>query len=250
MAAISGDPVRRAAGSRSVLFVHGTPGDGSVWDEVAALAPSGMTCVMVDLPDHAEDAEGTDLAALQRAIVVALEALPPGPVTVVGHSFGALLLSGLLASRAASIDRAVFVGGMDHYPAAMAEGVRAVVALLDANPAARPAVDAGFLEAWAPPASASQGVRERLAAWLLTVPTPRLLRIAARVLEASLSPVPAAWTVPTTVVHARDDGGVSFSIAEALVARLPRARLVALEAGGHFPQLTRTAAVAREVFAC
>jgi pimeloyl-ACP methyl ester carboxylesterase len=48
---------------------------------------------------------------------------------------------------------------------------------------------------------------------------------------------------PTLVVHARDDSLVSFAHAEHAAGRIPDARLVAIEEGGHMAYTMRSDAV-------
>jgi pimeloyl-ACP methyl ester carboxylesterase len=54
-------------------------------------------------------------------------------------------------------------------------------------------------------------------------------------------------TVPTTVIHCRADGAVPFSAAEGLVARIPDARLAAIDDCGHAVPMERPAEVAAAI---
>lgn len=106
----------RGSGGRSYVFIHGTPSDRRVWEELASLAPDGVAIVLVDLPDHGEapDDPTASLAPLEQAALEAVEAAP-GEVTVVGHSVGAWLVAALSSRMPERARHLVAISGMPRY---------------------------------------------------------------------------------------------------------------------------------------
>ena len=72
--------------TRDVVFVHGAWADGSSWSKVIQLLERKgfyVTAVQVPLTSIADD-----VATVERAI-----ALDPGPVLLVGHSYGGIVIT-------------------------------------------------------------------------------------------------------------------------------------------------------------
>jgi pimeloyl-ACP methyl ester carboxylesterase len=84
--ALSAQPALAADGVRNVVLVHGAWADGSSWAKVIPLLEkAGLNAVAVQNPlTSFED----DMAATRRAI-----ALADGPVILVGHSWGGVVIS-------------------------------------------------------------------------------------------------------------------------------------------------------------
>lgn len=84
--ALSAQPAVAADGVRNVVLVHGAWADGSSWAKVIPLLEkAGLNAVAVQNPlTSFED----DMAATKRAI-----ALQDGPVILVGHSWGGVVIS-------------------------------------------------------------------------------------------------------------------------------------------------------------
>ncbi|HYL23291.1 MAG TPA: alpha/beta hydrolase [Burkholderiales bacterium] len=84
--ALSAQPAVAADGVRNVVLVHGAWADGSSWAKVIPLLEkAGLNAVAVQNPlTSFED----DMAATKRAI-----ALADGPVILVGHSWGGVVIS-------------------------------------------------------------------------------------------------------------------------------------------------------------
>src|SRR5215510_2746249 len=84
--ALVASPSVAADGVRNVVLVHGAWADGSSWAKVIPLLEkAGLNAVAVQNPlTSYED----DVAATRRAI-----ALQDGPVILVGHSYGGLVIT-------------------------------------------------------------------------------------------------------------------------------------------------------------
>jgi pimeloyl-ACP methyl ester carboxylesterase len=84
--ALVAQPSRAADGVRNVILVHGAWADGSSWAKVIPLLEkAGLNAVAVQNPLTSFD---DDVAATKRAI-----ALQNGPVILVGHSWGGVVIT-------------------------------------------------------------------------------------------------------------------------------------------------------------
>jgi pimeloyl-ACP methyl ester carboxylesterase len=85
-AALVAQPSQAAEGVRNVVLVHGAWADGSSWAQVISLLEkAGLNAVAVQNPLTSFD---DDVAATKRAI-----ALQDGPVILVGHSLGGVVIT-------------------------------------------------------------------------------------------------------------------------------------------------------------
>src|SRR5271154_3683523 len=76
----------RATGVKNIVFVHGAWADGSSWSKVIpVLEARGLHVVSVQIP---LTSLADDVAATQRAM-----ALETGPLLLVGHSYGGVVIS-------------------------------------------------------------------------------------------------------------------------------------------------------------
>lgn len=94
------------------MLVHGAWNGAWVWEEVEMrLEERGATVRTVTLPGHADDATPVSETSLAAYVDAVLAEIPSGaPVTLVGHSFGGVVIS-LTAERAPErVKRLVYVG--------------------------------------------------------------------------------------------------------------------------------------------
>lgn len=83
---VNGTQAAGATTKPTIVFVHGAWADGSGWEAVAtAVASKGYKAVIVQNP---LSSLGTDVEATRRAIVN-----HPGPVALVGHSWGGVVIT-------------------------------------------------------------------------------------------------------------------------------------------------------------
>src|SRR5205814_1374885 len=105
----------------SLVLVHGTAADHARWNIVLPRLSARYTCYVMDRRGRAESGDAREYALEREAEdVLAVVASVPGPVRLMGHSFG-----GLCAMEAASRTRklshlvlyepAAFVPGNDVY---------------------------------------------------------------------------------------------------------------------------------------
>ncbi len=141
----------RGAVRGGVVLLHGLFDSADSWAGVAGvLARAGVEALAVDLPNHGRsDATATALEAVVGIVAEALAAAAPGPVALVGHSYGGAVAARLAADPALDVatlcliapvglgdafDRA-FVDGMLAGPDR--EALRALQAMLSMAPSPR-----------------------------------------------------------------------------------------------------------------
>lgn len=74
---------------RSVVFLHGQPGDASEWKAVIAALPSNLKAMTFDRPGYGTNPEGpTDFDGNAAWLLDQLDTAQAQPAIVVGHSFG------------------------------------------------------------------------------------------------------------------------------------------------------------------
>lgn len=232
----------------SILFVHGSQSDQRVWDQVIALAPAGTQTVAFDLPDHGTSPEQPTaaLAPLQNALLAQLEALPPGPVTLVGHSLGALLIARAASALPRPVDRLVLISG---FALLHPEDMEVYRKMADGLEGGR--LDLEFLREMA--LEVALGERHDrpelhpIVEEMQKMPFERAVRSLRRGLEMG-PPGVAPYDVPTTVVHGRDDAAIRFALSEELAELGTHAVLVPLDTDSHLLPLTHAAELAPLIF--
>jgi pimeloyl-ACP methyl ester carboxylesterase len=114
------------------VLVHGAFQDARAWADVIPLLKSrGAQVVAVDLPGRVNDGtppEAATLDSYRDAVLTAVKA-QPGPVVLVGHSFGGITISNVAEAAPEKIQSLVYVaaylpqaGAADQSMAKMAEG--------------------------------------------------------------------------------------------------------------------------------
>ncbi|MFO7173224.1 MAG: alpha/beta hydrolase [Bacillota bacterium] len=229
------------AAGPTVVLIHGLTGRAALWDGVARfLADRGFQVLAPDLRNHG-DAPRTPAASPRdcaRDVVALIAEVAPGPVDLVGHSFGAAVAWEVAA--------------------AWPDRVRRLV--LEDQPPVPPAAGWAEWEAWAaawPPrfASREEGLaylrREgRSLPWwepsLVPLPDggwgwafdiPGTLAMARHLYEADPE---AAWAqlarvqAPTLVLRGSESTHLLPEVAREMVRTLPRGRLVTVPGADHW----------------
>ncbi len=97
-------PIAAVAETTNVILVHGAFADGSAWNKVIAkLEAQGFKARAVQLPETSLKA---DIDATKRMIAAA-----KGPVVLVGHSYGGVVITGA-ADGEASVKALVYVAAL------------------------------------------------------------------------------------------------------------------------------------------
>lgn len=253
---------REAPGVESFVLIHGFGATHFTWRHwVPTLEQLGRV-VLVDLKGFGASEKPDDrrYGPLDQAALVEslVERLPPGPVTLVGHSFGggvALLTAVALrarsdeARRERPLARLVLVAGAA-YAQPLPPFVRlartprltaAALRMLGPGRVIRYALRAIVhdptmivseqIETYAAPLATAEGVRATLEAARQIMPDD-LDHLTARY---------AAVDVPTLLLWGRSDPVVPLWVGQRLARELPRARLEVMETCGHVPHEERPA---------
>ena len=97
-----------------VVLLHGQPGSGSDWQQVASLWPPGLHVVALDRPGYGASHQGAGgFAVNARAVVAELDARGIERAVLVGHSYGggvALAVAQLAPERAEALVLLASVG--------------------------------------------------------------------------------------------------------------------------------------------
>jgi pimeloyl-ACP methyl ester carboxylesterase len=236
--------------SQTVVFLHGSPGRGSLWDPLIELAPAGTRCVALDLLDHgdAPDAPDATVDDVVDDVVRRVRQLDV-PVTLVGHSFGAWAGGRALAQLGDRAARFVAVAGLPGIDADIAARSEGFAAALLAGHLPPEAATAAAADLWLPTTDRDPVHVERIAALVRADSIERLARVLRRQCQlADPARRVARHEVPSVSIHQQGDRGVPIAMGRELAALGPSTEWVELEGDGHYPQWTHRADVARAVF--
>jgi pimeloyl-ACP methyl ester carboxylesterase len=204
----------RPAPVKTIVLVHGAFADGSSWDRVAPLLEAkGYRVVSVHQPLSSLEA---DVAATRRAIEVA-----PGPVLLVGHSYG-----GFVITEAGTSDK---VTGLVYIAAFAPDNGESVNDMLKGKPA--PAwvktamIDsAGF--AWLPRATVAADFAQDLSSKEISLLATKQGPIALKAFDEHITT--AAWhTKPAWFIRPEQDHMIDPA-AQATMAKRAGAKLTSL----------------------
>jgi pimeloyl-ACP methyl ester carboxylesterase len=204
---------------------------------VGALARE-HTVVRYDRPGSGlsdrEDFEAPTVDGDVRTLAAVIDALGADAVALLGISYGSCAAAAFAARHPERVTSLATVGGFaagaDAAPVALRE---AIVATVRAHWGAGSRMIA---DVWVPGTDAD--TRERFVALQRAAADAE---VAAAVLEAiyatDIRDELGGVRAPTVVVHRRDDRAIPFSLGRDLAARIPGARLVALDGEIHLPWL-------------
>lgn len=225
-----------AGRGRPVVFVHGAAGRGEVWSPQLEGLADVARLLAVDLPGHGET-EGSGCRRIEEYaawMVGFLDTLGLERVVLAGHSMGGAIAQTVALEHPDRLEGLVLIG--------TGARLRVLPRILD-------------LCRDDPPRAA-----ELIGSLAYSPHTPRGAVVEA---ERALAATPAGVTlgdfwacdrfdamarvtavrVPTLVVVGRDDRLTPAKYAAFLATAIPGARLVEVDAAGHFPQLEQPAAV-------
>ncbi len=238
--------VIEAGAGEPLLLIHGVGMRAEAWGpQIAALARD-FRVIAVDMPGHGESdplpgtPELPDYVAWAARVI---QALGLGPVSVAGHSMGALIAGGLAVERPDLIRRAALLNGVHRRTP---EARAAVLAR-----AAEIAAGAGGIEAplarWFSPEEAA--LRDQVAGWLRAVSATgyaSAYRAFARG-DAVYSDRLSEIRCPLLVLTADGDANSTPAMTEAMAAMAPQGRAVVIRGHRHMVNLTAPEAVTAEL---
>jgi pimeloyl-ACP methyl ester carboxylesterase len=225
-------------GRPAIVFVHGAQNDHSVWTAQArALAHAGHDVLAVDLPGHGRSA-GPALATVEDMaawLLALLDAAGAGRAVLAGHSMGSLVALEAAARAPGRVRALALVGST--WPMKVAD------ALLETARTNEPAA-IDMVSLWSHAAIAPAPPGQPQGVWLAGASRRLMQRLSQQnpaqlfhtdfvACNAYANGGAAAEAIgcPTLFVQGRRDVMTPPRSAQALVAAIPHARVVALDCG-------------------
>lgn len=232
------------------LFIPGIPGGPAVWGPLPDLAPKAIRVLHWPLenwqvinPDST--AELDRLEAAVRADIAAL----PGPVTLVGHSFGAWLIARTLEHLDPATTHAVLFSGMPSITAEHRETLQTLRADITTGKVRETQFDINVLELMLgadQKTPANELCISRLVADMSLPRISALLGLVSQLAGPAYQIRP--YDIPTDVVHAIDDRAAPLAYSQELARLGTHARLHAWPGDTHLPHWSDPEAAADLIF--
>jgi len=241
-----------------LVFCHGLGCEQSVWDGVLASLPDRYSALLFDLPgvsprlqnDFDPDAYRT-LAPFADDVLALLDEVGVRHCTLVSHSVAGMI--GMLAAieDPGRFGRLVMLNGSPRYrnDASYVGGFdnEALGGLFNAMADNFQAWVAGFATS-AIPADAQSAIAAF--AGCLNAMRQDIVGAVSRVIfNIDMRPLLSTVTVPTLLIHSRNDFAVPANVAHYLHRHIPGSKLAWIEANGHLPHLSAPDQVATTLWA-
>lgn len=233
----SGDPV---------LLIHGVGMRAEAWQpQIEALA-ARHRIIAVDMPGHGESDPLPGQPRLPDYVAWAarvVEALDLGPVSVAGHSMGALVASGLAVERPELVRRAALLNGVHRRSPEARAAVMARAAEIGAG---RAAIEAP-LSRWFGPGDSA--LRDRVAGWLRSVPGAGYTAAYRAFAEGDAVYADSFGSIgcPLLVLTADGDANSTPEMTQTMAAMAPMGRAVVVPGHRHMVNLTAPEIVTSEL---
>lgn len=256
---LSGLRVRyvRAGDGPAVVLLHGFASSIFTWKDVMPGLARSRTVVALDFPGFGESEQPPDLefGIYPEVVLGLLDRLGVARATLAGNSMGGAVATALAARHPERVAALVLIdsAGFDHAESERPLLLRLLTtqagkALFERLPVRGRVLRLGLRQVFHDPTLVTEErFNEYLAPLLRPGATASLVSLltsrgAAPGMVASLAPGVKA---PTLVLWGRDDGWIPVAQADRVVAAIPGARKVVLEACGHVPQEERPQDVLR-----
>ncbi len=249
------------SGPRLVVFSHGLGTDQSAWDAIIERLPADVSALAYDLPGAGpllppgfDPDDYSSIADYADDLLKLLDELGIPRCTFVGHSVSGMI--GVLAAieEPARFEQLVLLNASPRY--LNAEGYTGGFdqAELDGLFAAMSANYQAWVAGFAP-AAVGVDVPEAIvdfSAGLLAMRPDVTAKIARMIFTSDLRHVLPMVSVPTLLIHAREDMAVPAAVGQFLHASIAGSRLAWIDTAGHLPHLAapdEVAAVLRDALA-
>lgn len=238
--------VIEAGAGEPLLLIHGVGMRAEAWAPQIAALSAGHRVVAVDMPGHGGSAPLPGQPRLPDYVAWAarvIEALGLGPVSVAGHSMGALIAGGLAVERPGLIRRAALLNGVHcRSPEARA----AVLARAEEIAAGQAGID-GPLARWFGPGD--EAVRDRVADWLREVPPAGYAAAYRAFAEGDRTYAGRLGEIrcPLLVLTGAGDANSTPAMTEAMAAMAPLGHAVVIEGHRHMVNLTAPERITAEL---
>ena len=225
-----------AGGGRPVVLVHGAGGRGEVWTPQLAGLGDAARLLAVDLPGHGATGGHGCLSVDEYAawVLGLLDAVGLERVVFGGHSMGGAIAQTIALGHPDRLAGLVLVG-----TGARLRVLARILELFRDDPPAGASLVASL--AYSP--LTSPGAVVEAERGLRTTPPPVTLGDFLACDRFDVMAKLGTVRTPTLVVVGRDDRLTPPNYAAFLARVIPGARLVEIEAAGHFPQLEQPATV-------
>lgn len=225
-----------------LLLIHGVGMRAEAWTpQITALA-SEHRVIAVDMPGHGESSPlpGTpflpDYVAWAARVIAALDL---GPVSVAGHSMGALIATGLAVEHPALVRRAALLNGVFRRSPQAKAAVMARAAEISAGLGGIE----GPLTRWFAPED--EAIRDRVAGWLSAVSQTGYASAYRAFAEGDSTYADRFDSIrcPLLVLTADGDANSTPEMTREMAALAPNGRAVVVEGHRHMTNLTAPEAV-------
>ncbi|MEM7569637.1 MAG: alpha/beta hydrolase [Pseudomonadota bacterium] len=240
----------RTGAGRPLVFIAGNGGGTAFWDGLAKVL-SGFELIAFDYRDAPmRDGDGNLFeTAVRKAADLPgiLDAIGIHKALILGHSTGAQAAIRFAAANPERVEHLIVSGGYaaPHPFISASMGLRKSI-LQEMGPESF-MLDSLYRSI--PPAKLFAQMEEQGAVVLLSFREPPDVEIESaridQIIEGDVSALLSALTVPTTVVHARDDSVFPFALGEALAEAISGAALVPLDEGSHLAPMLAPAVYAQ-----
>lgn len=222
-----------------IVFIAGNGGGTSFWYGLAPLIAKGFKLIAMDYRDAPmrDDTGGLFETAVRKAndVPKLLDALGIAKAIVLGHSTGAQAAARLAAANPERLLQLVFSGGYAAPHPFIEESMSLRKAILEQVGPDGFMLDSLFRAV--PPAHLFKQLADEGADKILSFrKSPDIEIEGARIDQIRTGDVSALLptiSLPTAVLHARDDSVFPYPLGEAVAAAIPGASLSAVESGGH-----------------
>lgn len=229
-----------------LLLLHGVGLRAEAWGpQIAALAPHARV-IAADLPGHGGSdplPEGAALPDFAQWAAQVVQALGLGPVSLAGHSMGALVALGLAVERPDLVSRVALLNAVHR----RSPEARAAVLARAAEIAAGQGSIEAPLARWFGPGEAA--IRDQVAGWLRAV-GPAGYAAAYRAFaggDETYADRVAGVTCPLLALTGDGDANSSPAMSRALAGLAPQGRAVVIAGHRHMVNLTAPDAVSAEM---
>ncbi|MEX0302835.1 MAG: alpha/beta fold hydrolase [Leisingera sp.] len=235
---------QRAGQGAALVLIHGVGMQSAAWGpQIEAFAPTHEV-IALDMPGHGGSAplpgapELPDYVAWLQGVLTALDL---GPVSLAGHSMGALIAGGYAVCHPGNVARAALLNGVFRRSAEARAAVAARAGEIRAG-----SFDLETpLTRWFGSSAADQAARAQVAGWLSDV---NLDGYAAAYTafahgDSTYADGFAGITCPLLALTGDGDPNSTPEMAEAMAAAAPRGRAIVIEGHRHMVNLTAPEAV-------
>lgn len=237
-----------AQAERTLLFVHGFGTDQQAWSQVADAFADRYRVLLLD---NAGAGQADPAAFVQSRylnlngyacdLIEIVSAFDLHHLSVIGHSFGAMIAALAVPQMRARCDSLVLLGASPHYlnEADYSGGMNRED--VDAIYSAITGSFTQWADSFAPLAFAGSGrpdLAARLAASIKTIPEERVLTVMCSIFQSDYRAQLASLDLPTLIVQTGDDAFVPRAVADYMQRQIRGSQLEILPAQGHLPHLT------------